>query len=150
MADEALAVQRERPDMGSVVVYDDVRSAVLFNQLAHTPAADAVLADPVFVRFVKDDPDAALLLTYLDTLGDTARTAAMSRVHPNTVRYRLRRIQAELGISLTNADDRLLLWLQLRLLHSKQPVVSNGVGPTFPLGDSPHEVPDHHVHRIYG
>jgi hypothetical protein len=142
MADQALAAQRERPDLGSVVVYDDLRSAVLLQQLAHTPAADAMLADPVFAKAVRDDSDAALLLTYFDTLGDTARTAAMSGVHPNTVRYRLRRIQSELGISLTNADDRLLLWLQLRLLHSKQ--------PSSPVGDAPQEMSDHQIHRIYG
>jgi GAF domain-containing protein len=132
MADEALAVQRERPDMGSVVVYDDVRSAVLFNQLAHTPAADAVLADPVFVRFVKDDPDAALLLTYLDTLGDTARTAAMSRVHPNTVRYRLRRFTEATGVDLDHPRRRTeVMWaLSHRYLRDRQPRPVAGAAAT--------------------
>jgi DNA-binding PucR family transcriptional regulator len=36
-------------------------------------------------------------------------------VHPNTCRYRLARAQQICGLRLAGSDERLLLWLQLRL-----------------------------------
>jgi hypothetical protein len=36
-------------------------------------------------------------------------------VHPNTLRYRLRRVEEILGIELSNTADRILLELQLAL-----------------------------------
>lgn len=43
------------------------------------------------------------------------RAAADLTVHPNTLRYRLRRADRVLGIDLANPSDRLLLELQLAL-----------------------------------
>jgi DNA-binding PucR family transcriptional regulator len=39
-------------------------------------------------------------------------------VHPNTVRYRVRRIEKILGHTLGGADDRLVLGLGLRAMRS--------------------------------
>jgi DNA-binding PucR family transcriptional regulator len=36
-------------------------------------------------------------------------------VHPNTCRYRLARAEQLFGLALADPDERLLLWLQLRL-----------------------------------
>jgi DNA-binding PucR family transcriptional regulator len=36
-------------------------------------------------------------------------------VHPNTVRYRLAKVQELLGVSLRDVDDRFLLELALRV-----------------------------------
>jgi hypothetical protein len=60
-------------------------------------------------------PDLARSLSsYLDSFGDVAVAAAELHVHPNTLRYRLRRIK-ELGIDIDDPDERLLAMIQLRL-----------------------------------
>ena len=55
------------------------------------------------------------LLAYLDANSDVAAAASRLNVHPNTCRYRLVRAQQICGLRLADADERLLLWLQLRL-----------------------------------
>jgi len=55
------------------------------------------------------------LLAYLDAGGDIADAARRLNVHPNTCRYRLARAEQLFGLSLGDPDERLLLWLQLRL-----------------------------------
>ena len=54
------------------------------------------------------------LRAYLDCFGDVAAAAQRLHVHPNTVRYRVRRIEKLLGTSLADPDVRLLLSLSLR------------------------------------
>jgi DNA-binding PucR family transcriptional regulator len=51
---------------------------------------------------------------YLDSFGDIAAAAQRLHVHPNTVRYRVRRIEQVLATSLADPDVRLLLSLSLR------------------------------------
>ena len=55
------------------------------------------------------------LLAYLDANSDVAAAARRLSVHPNTCRYRLARAEQLFGVSLGDPDERLLLWLQLRL-----------------------------------
>ena len=55
------------------------------------------------------------LRAYLDAFGDVAAAAAELHVHPNTVRYRVRRIEEILDSSLLDPDVRLLLSLSLRV-----------------------------------
>jgi DNA-binding PucR family transcriptional regulator len=55
------------------------------------------------------------LRLYLDALGDIPRAADVANVHPNTLRYRLRRLVQFGGINLDDPDERLLLSLDLRL-----------------------------------
>lgn len=133
------------------MTYDEVRSALLLQRLAESPAGKALLADSSFSAFAHaESADAEMVLGYLDNLGDAARTAETLGVHPNTVRYRLRRIQSKLGISLADADDRLVLWLQLRLLHSKQVVGDEGSAVPLPRGHTSQQVANDQVHRVYG
>ncbi len=62
-----------------------------------------------------DEPVLAETLgVYLDCFGDVAAAAQHLHVHPNTVRYRIRRVEQLLGTSLNDADVRLLLSLSLR------------------------------------
>jgi len=60
-------------------------------------------------------------MEYLETLwaffqenSSPRRTAQRLHVHPNTVRYRVRRIEKLLSTSLDDPDDRLVLALGLR------------------------------------
>jgi len=57
------------------------------------------------------------LSSYLENFGDVAGAAAERRVHPNTFRYRLRKIADVASIDLDDADTRFALMLQLRLLR---------------------------------
>lgn len=55
------------------------------------------------------------LTTYFDRGGDVVRAAEAMYMHPNTLRYRLRRISALTGLDLSDPTDRLVAELQLRL-----------------------------------
>ncbi|WP_069169986.1 helix-turn-helix domain-containing protein [Streptomyces griseus] len=55
------------------------------------------------------------LAAYLDASGDVVRAARRLVVHPNTLRYRLRRVRERFGVDLDDPDTRLLLTLAVRL-----------------------------------
>ncbi|WP_406089667.1 PucR family transcriptional regulator [Streptomyces sp. NBC_01013] len=55
------------------------------------------------------------LAAYLDASGDVVRAAARLVVHPNTLRYRLRRVRERFGLDLDDPDTRLLITLAVRL-----------------------------------
>ena len=57
------------------------------------------------------------LAAWLDSAGDAAAAAAVTHVHVNTFRYRLRRISEVGGIDLDDPDSRFAAMLQLRLLR---------------------------------
>ncbi|MGW0932928.1 PucR family transcriptional regulator [Streptomyces sp. NPDC002644] len=55
------------------------------------------------------------LAAFLDASGDIPRAAARLTLHPNTLRYRLRRARERFGIDLDDPDTRLLVTLAVRL-----------------------------------
>jgi DNA-binding PucR family transcriptional regulator len=55
------------------------------------------------------------LRAYLDAFGDVPTAAARISVHPNTFRYRLRRLADLFAIRIDDPEERLALGLQLRL-----------------------------------
>ncbi len=57
------------------------------------------------------------LKAYLDARGDVAVAAGKLGVHPNTLRYRIRRAIEISGICLDDPEERLVAELQLRLLY---------------------------------
>lgn len=56
------------------------------------------------------------LRAYLDHFGDVAVAADALQIHPNTFRYRLRRVVELTGLDLSDPAERLMTALQLRLL----------------------------------
>jgi DNA-binding PucR family transcriptional regulator len=58
------------------------------------------------------------LQAWLDAFGDVIGAAAALRVHPNTFRYRMRRIAEVSGFDPDDADARFAAMLQLRLLRA--------------------------------
>lgn len=54
---------------------------------------------------------------FLESFGDIVQTAARLHVHPNTCRYRLRRITEICGLDLNDPDARFNAMLQLRVLR---------------------------------
>ncbi|MET8329600.1 helix-turn-helix domain-containing protein [Streptomyces sp. NPDC005181] len=55
------------------------------------------------------------LAAYFDASGDVARAARRLVLHPNTLRYRLRRARERFGVDLDDPDTRLLITLAVRL-----------------------------------
>lgn len=56
------------------------------------------------------------LAAWLDAFGDVADASAATFVHPNTFRYRLRKVVQVSGLDLADPDARLAAMLQLRVL----------------------------------
>jgi DNA-binding PucR family transcriptional regulator len=102
--------------IGQVTSLAEARTTVLLDEIITMIAADERLIDPRVRELREKDPVLVeTLRAYLDGFGDVATAAQWLHVHPNTVRYRVRRIEEELGTSLTDPDVRLLLSLSLRV-----------------------------------
>lgn len=82
----------------------------------------------------ENDTDyARTLLCWLDSACDMARAAKLLAIHPNTCRYRLKQAKRHLGIDLDDPDERLVLWLQLRILGGLKALEGTG-GPGAATG----------------
>ena len=101
--------------IGQVTSLAEARTTVMLDEIVTMIGADERLIDPR-VRELKerDSTLADTLRAYLDSFGDVAAAAQWLHVHPNTVRYRVRRIEQLLETSLADPDVRLLLSLSLR------------------------------------
>ncbi len=106
---------QRHPVFGRVTTLAEARTTVLLDEIVTLVAADERLIDPR-VRGLRDSEPvlAETLRVYLDCFGDVAGAAGILHVHPNTVRYRIRRIEQLLTTSLADPDVRLLLSLSLR------------------------------------
>ncbi|WP_445166573.1 PucR family transcriptional regulator [Mycolicibacterium sp. Dal123E01] len=103
------------PVFGQVTTLAEARTTVLLDEIVTVMAADARLIDPRIGPLRETEPVLAdTLRVYLDSFGDVAAAAAELHVHPNTVRYRVRRLEQVLSTSLSDPDVRLLLSLSLR------------------------------------
>ncbi|HTM85181.1 MAG TPA: helix-turn-helix domain-containing protein, partial [Mycobacterium sp.] len=109
------SAERHPGALGQVTSLAEARTTVLLDEIVTAIAADERLIDPR-VRVLRcDEPVLAeTLRTYLDSFGDISTAARSLHVHPNTVRYRVRRIEQLLDASLADSDVRLLLSLSLR------------------------------------
>lgn len=110
------SAERHPVAIGQVTTLAEARTTVLLDEIVRLVGANDRLIDPR-VRELRDhDPVLAeTLLAYLDSFGDVAAAATWLHVHPNTVRYRVRRIEQLLATSLADPDVRLLLSLSLRV-----------------------------------
>ena len=59
--------------------------------------------------------------SWMDAVGDIAAASDRLHIHANTLRYRLRRAGELFGLSLQSPDDRLSIWLQLRIDPQARP-----------------------------
>ncbi|MGB0973119.1 MAG: PucR family transcriptional regulator, partial [Mycobacterium sp.] len=109
------SAERHPAAIGQVTSLDEARTTVRLDEIVSHVAAQPRLVDPRVRELCERDPVLAhTLRAYLDEFGDVAATARRLHVHPNTVRYRIRRIEKLLMISLGDADERLMLALGLR------------------------------------
>ena len=94
------------------------RTPVLLGEIAELIGSRPELRDPRLATLIDydRDHDASLVETtarYLLRFGDVRRAADELHIHPNTLRYRVRRAEELLGMSLDDPDNRLLLEIQL-------------------------------------
>ena len=109
------SAERHPGAIGQVTSLDEARTTVLLDEIVSQVAGQPRLVDPRVRQLREQDPMLAdTLQAYLDGFGDVATVAQRLHVHPNTVRYRVRRIEKLLSTSLDDPDDRLVLALGLR------------------------------------
>ncbi|HVE63229.1 MAG TPA: helix-turn-helix domain-containing protein [Mycobacteriales bacterium] len=120
--DLALRVLRQRlsPD---VVHIDDVRAATVLLLLSDLATEQpALLAGKLRLLEASDAEKStsyiATLRAFLDAFGDVRVAADRVGVHPNTFRYRLRRLAELTSLDLDEPVERLVVHLQLHLTQS--------------------------------
>ncbi|MFD9206983.1 helix-turn-helix domain-containing protein [Streptomyces sioyaensis] len=104
----------------TVAALPDIQAEVLVSEVLALLDAHPEMRDPRLTALVAHDSRnqgqlAETVLTYLNAFGDVRAAAAELHVHPNTLRYRIRRAEELTGLDLNRPDQRLLAMLQLRL-----------------------------------
>ena len=120
-AERVLEVLRSGRVPQTLATIEDVRSQVVLLELKELKLEHPGLMRGKLTAVLEHDAEhgtqyALTLRAYLDAMGDVVGAAAGISVHPNTFRYRLRRLGELFDIDLKNAEERLVLELQLRLL----------------------------------
>ncbi|SDG79485.1 DNA-binding transcriptional regulator, PucR family [Sinosporangium album] len=123
-ADRALRVLRSHGAAGQVAGYTGVHFESLLLQLADLVSAEEQAPTGPYQRLLKHDAEhgtglVATLKAYLDAFGDVNAASATVHVHPNTFRYRLRRLTEIGGLDLADSDARLAVMLQLRIFERR-------------------------------
>jgi sugar diacid utilization regulator len=121
-ADRALRVLRTGRATSRVARAEDVLTASLLLELGDLLAAERQeLHGPIAQLSAYDARHGAQMVetlrVWLDTFGNVGEAAEVLHVHPNTFRYRLRRLSAISGIDLDDAEARFAAMLELRLSH---------------------------------
>jgi DNA-binding PucR family transcriptional regulator len=125
-ADRALRVLRAddgaRGTGRRVARLADVHAEVLLMELRDLAAAHGDRPTGPVARLSAYDAEhgtnlVETLRAWLDAFGDVAAAAAGMFVHPNTFRYRLRRLTEVSGIDLADPEQRFAAMLQLRAVY---------------------------------
>jgi DNA-binding PucR family transcriptional regulator len=106
----------------AVVAIDDVRSHVVLFELQDLATREPELREGKVALLVALDAEkqttyVETLRAYLDHFGDVPTAAEAIDVHPNTFRYRLRRLVELANLNLDDPTERLVAHLQLTLLR---------------------------------
>lgn len=119
-ADRALRVLGSGRTQRRAARLSDVYAASLLEELTDRMAAEDDLPDGPVIRLRAYDAEHNTALTdtldaWLSTFGDVPAAAAAVHIHPNTFRYRLKRLAVVAGIDLGDPEARFEAMLQLRL-----------------------------------
>ena len=116
--DRVLDSAERHPVLGQVTSLAEARTTVLLDEIVTLVGTDERLIDPRIHDLRAQDPVLAdTLRAYLDCFGDVGAAAQSLQVHPNTVRYRVRRIEKLLSTSLADPEVRLVFSLGLRVIE---------------------------------
>jgi DNA-binding PucR family transcriptional regulator len=118
--DDILRVTTASPDTPTVAGLAETHAQVLLLHFADELARRPRLRHPGIDAMlehdrVRDTDYAASVAIWLDAVGNVGEAAKRLTIHPNTLKYRLRRARELFGIDLDHPDVRLSCWLQLRL-----------------------------------
>jgi hypothetical protein len=121
-ADRVLQALALRPDLGPVADPESIASQLTLLDLAEHLLSRPASFHPAVRALVAHDAErrsdyAETVLAYLDRFGDINSAAEQVSVHPNTFRYRMRRLTQAAGVNLDDGDERLALQIQLRALR---------------------------------
>lgn len=126
-ADRVARLLRSSPAAGNIVAeYNKVESRALLADVVQAFADDLVIKHGAVARLVAYDmshgsPLCATLRAYFEACGSPDGTAAILRVHRNTVRNRLRAASRIGRFDLDDPEDRLAVALQLHILRLHDP-----------------------------
>lgn len=117
---EASAVLEGSGGAKRVTGIDAVRARAIVDRLAEIAAGEpALMKGPVELLAERDRDGRGhhieTLRAFLDYFGDVTAAAASLDVHPNTFRYRVRRLVEISGLDLDDPVERLVAHLQLRM-----------------------------------
>jgi DNA-binding PucR family transcriptional regulator len=121
-ADRALRVLRAKGEAGAVGTAAEKQVDALMLELQDlTLARNDPIAKPL-ARIQQYDIQrkgrlVETLECWLNSFGDINAAASAAGVHPNTFRYRLKKLEEVADIDLESSDDRFAMMLQLRLMH---------------------------------
>ncbi|WP_020671296.1 PucR family transcriptional regulator [Amycolatopsis nigrescens] len=122
-ADLVLRALTERPgdpEPCQVATIDEMWAGAALSELARILAAHEALPRRLGPAIRAHDLEhgttyASTIRSYLDANSDIAAASTRLSVHANTIRYRLSRAEEIFGVDLADPDERLVLWLRLRL-----------------------------------
>jgi sugar diacid utilization regulator len=122
-AEETLATMLGGPGAPSasrVATITEMRSRVVLRRVRERLAGDPRCATPHLDLLARHDVEhhtdhLATIGAYLDAFGDVSSAAAKLDIHPNTLRYRLKRIDELVDLDLRDPVTRFVLELQWRL-----------------------------------
>jgi DNA-binding PucR family transcriptional regulator len=108
-----------------VASIERVRSHAIVERIAEIAAAEpGLLKGPLEKLYERDREGrghyADTLRAFLDHFGDVTAASASLDVHPNTFRYRMRRLLEISGLDLDDPVERMVAHLQLRIRDSQQ------------------------------
>ncbi|MDR7300327.1 PucR family transcriptional regulator [Haloactinomyces albus] len=117
-ADESLAVHVGGPGRSSAVVYDDSWHEILLRRLRNAASTGRVPARGPVAELRRHDAERGTryvetLRAWLECQGDLGASASRLAVHPNTVRYRLRKMAEVTPLDLEDPDKRLAMIIML-------------------------------------
>lgn len=116
-------------DQTRIAALADVRATAELLVLSDLIAANPELRCGRIATLLAHDRDhhtcyAESLSAYLDAFGDVNRAASTLNIHPNTLRYRVRRVTEICGLDLDDPDERLMAAIQLRTSMLAEPANS--------------------------
>ncbi|WP_406317440.1 helix-turn-helix domain-containing protein [Streptosporangium sp. NBC_01639] len=125
-ADESLALRAGRPGGALAVVYDESWDEILLQRLRAAASSGRVPARGPVAELTRHDAEhgtryIATLRAWLEAQGELAAAAGRLDVHPNTVRYRLRRMAELTDLRLELPEKRLAMIIALAVHQDGQP-----------------------------
>lgn len=125
-ADESLALRATRPGGALAVAYDESWDEILLQRLRAAASAGRTPARGPVAELTRHDAEhgtryIATLRAWLEAQGDLAVAAGRLGVHPNTVRYRLRKMAEITNLQLDLPEKRLAMLIALAVDQGANP-----------------------------